>query len=64
MKCCHLPNGLGCDLSSVCVCVYTINEGLKAFNVLAALATGGLGVSGLYYYRGRPICGCELDVHR
>ena len=30
----------------------TINEGLKAFNVLAALATGGLGVSGL-----EPDCG-------
>ena len=35
--------------------------GLKAFNVLAALATGGLGVSGLEPACGLPCGGCMSD---
>ena len=31
----------------VCACALYYERGLMAFNVLAALATGGLGVSGL-----------------
>ena len=45
-----------CVCVCVCVCVRalcSINAGLKAFNVVAALAMGGLGVSGCSINEGK-----------